>query len=486
MIGIYARQSIEKKDSLSIQGQVDLCLKQIEGEYKVYRDSGFSGKNTKRPAFQKLVREIEKGLITKVYVYRLDRFSRSITDFGQVWDFLQAHHVEFVSVTEQFDTSMPMGRAMLQIIMVFAQLERETTAERVKDNYYQRASLGSWPGGPPPYGFSIEREPDESGRSVPVLRQNEFAPNVERIFLRYTEENVSLGLLARELSAEHIPAPRRDVWDNVTLSRLLRSPLYVIADEDIYVYYQGKGLRFSNELNEFDGSHAGMIIGKRDRSANKYNDLGEQRFSLASHQGFISSEIWLLCQWKLDHNRQLSRDNQGKHSWLTGLMKCGKCGYSIKVNRDKEQLYLLCSRRSNQSACDQSIKIDLRVLEHDVEKELCAILAQCPREEDPIAMPDHQNVEQAAKIEQKIERLITALSEGSDVTIRYVNRQVAKLEQEKTQLLEAIAADKRALPELLRTIQFSKLSMQEKKIVAAHFIERVELDGDAAKVIWKL
>ncbi|MBP1736565.1 MAG: hin 2 [Oscillospiraceae bacterium] len=485
MVAIYTRQSIEKKDSLSIQGQIDLCARQLTEEYKVYRDSGYSGKNTRRPAFQRLLQDIEKGLITKVYVYRLDRFSRSIMDFGQVWEFLRANRVEFVSVTEQFDTSAPMGRAMLQIIMVFAQLERETTAERVKDNYYQRAALGSWPGGPAPYGFSIGRTPDGNGHAVPALRKNEFAPTVERIFLRYAQEDVSLGLLARELTAEHSPPPRRDVWDNVTLSRLLRSPLYVMADEDIYLYFQGKGLRFSNDVRDFDGSHAGMVIGKRSRSANKYNDLEEQHFSLANHSGFISSELWLHCQWKLDHNRQLSRANQGKHSWLTGLMKCAACGYSVKVNRDGERFYLICSRRSNQSACGQSIQVDLRALEHGIEQELCRLLEDCPPEtaEKP---PDGARAEQLAKIERKIQRLIHALSEGSDVTIRYINRQIERLEQEKNQLIDAGAAGRQAVSPGSEQIRFCELTMPQKKLVAARFIERVELAGEQATVKWRV
>lgn len=486
MIGIYTRQSIEKKESLSIQGQIDLCAKQVDGEYTVYRDSGYSGKNTNRPAFHQLMKDIEKGIITKIYVYRLDRFSRSITDFGQIWDFLQAQHVEFVSVTEQFDTSTPMGRAMLQIIMVFAQLERETTAERVKDNYYQRAALGSWPGGPPPYGFSIGREADGTGRLVPVLVRNEFAPMVVHIFQSYLIGGASLGSVARALTAKKIPAPRRDVWDNVTLSRLLRSPLYVMADEDIYLYYQGKGVIFSNALVEFDGAHAGMIIGKRDRAANQYNDFKHQHFSLANHCGFIPSETWLQCQWKLDHNRQLSRLNQGKHSWLTGLMKCGTCGYSIKVNRDQEKYYLLCSRRSNQSACDQSIKIDLRELECGVEAELCRLLQECPAEDTETPPQNNETAEQIANIEQKIQRLITALSEGNDVTVGYINQKVAQLEQEKTQWQNTVSTEKQPLPKEVAHIQFPQLSLQEKKMVAAHFIERVELDGDSAKVIWKI
>ncbi len=129
----YARQSVENKNSLSIEGQLDLCWNAAGRELKVYEDRGYSGKNTERPAFQKLIRDIKDGKIARLYVYRLDRFSRSVAEFGNLWEILQANNVEFISVNENFDTSTPMGMAMLHIIMVFAQLER------VKDNYYRRA-----------------------------------------------------------------------------------------------------------------------------------------------------------------------------------------------------------------------------------------------------------------------------------------------------------------------------------------------------------
>lgn len=180
---VYARQSVEKKDSLSIAGQIDLCHRTADGgELRVYKDAGYSGKNTERPAFQQLMKDIRADRIGTLYVYRLDRFSRSVADFGQLWEVLQEHHVEFVSVNENFDTKTPMGRAMLHIIMVFAQLERETTAERVRDNYYRRAALGAWPGGPAPYGFDNGRARGRDGREVPSLIPNDKAAVVQRIF----------------------------------------------------------------------------------------------------------------------------------------------------------------------------------------------------------------------------------------------------------------------------------------------------------------
>ena len=482
---IYARQSVNKADSLSIQGQIDLCRQKSGEDFRVYQDKGYSGKNTNRPAFQRMMEDVEKGLIQKVIVYRLDRFSRSIADFGRLWEILRRHNVEFVSINETFDTSTPMGRAMLSIIMVFAQLERETTAERVRDNYYQRAKLGSWPGGPAPYGFSIGKLPGPDGKSAPGLLPDAHAPIVERIFLSYAREGASLGSVARSLNNDGIPAPRRATWDNVSLSRILHSPLYVMADEDVYLYYQGKGLIFANRLEEFDGLHAGMIVGRRDRSAGKYQDLNGQHFSLSSHCGLVPSGLWLQCQHKLDVNRQLGGAGRGKHTWLSGLLKCASCGYSVKVNRDRDRYYLTCSGRSNLGLCGTSIRVGLRELEASVKAELERLLAECPDMEEGAA-EGPELAQELDRIDRKIERLMSALAESTDLTMPYVNRTIEKLEAQRSGLLERQSALQKAPGQRLRRLRFASLDFAQKKLVAAQFIQEIRLSGDIAEVIWNI
>lgn len=476
---------MDKKDSLSIQGQIDLCRKEAQGEVTVYQDKGFSGKNTNRPDFQRMMADVEKGLVQRVIVYRLDRFSRSLADFSQLWEVLGQHGVEFISVNEKFDTSTPVGRAMLSIIMVFAQLERETTAERVRDNYYQRAKLGSWPGGPAPYGFSLGRLPDATGKLSPGLIPNEHMETVEEIFHRYAQDGESLGSIAKTLNAKEIAAPRRATWDNVTLSRILHSPLYVMADEDVYLYYQGKGLQFGNGLDDFDGCHAGMIVGKRDKNAGKYRDLAGQHFSLATHGGVIPSDLWLRCQYKLDANRQLGGNGRGKHTWLSGLLKCGKCGYSVKVMKDGNKYYLVCSGRSNLGVCDQSIRVELPTLEREVQRELERLLEECP-DVDTRDMEDQEAARQLAAIEQKIDRLMAALAESDDVTMPYVNRTIRRLEKERQELLESREKE-RTKPHLpARRIDFAALDFEQKKLVANQFIQAVRLTGNQAEVVWRI
>ena len=99
---IYARQSVDKKDSISIESQIEFCKYELKGgNCKEYKDKGYSGKNTERPQFQQLMRDIESGLVRKVVVYKLDRISRSILDFAKMMDFFQKYEVEFVSSTEK-------------------------------------------------------------------------------------------------------------------------------------------------------------------------------------------------------------------------------------------------------------------------------------------------------------------------------------------------------------------------------------------------
>ena len=476
---------MEKADSLSIQGQIDLCSRKVDGQFQVYEDRGYSGKNTNRPGFQKMMEDVERGIIQKIVVYRLDRFSRSIADFSRLWEILQKHGVEFVSLNETFDTATPMGRAMLNIIMIFAQLERETTAQRVRDNYRQRAKLGCWPGGPPPYGFSLDKLPGADGRPVPGLVPGEQAALVREIFCHYAGEGATLGSTADWLNRRQIPGPKRAVWDNVSLSRLLHNPVYVMADEEVSLYYQAKGVEITTPLEAFDGRHGALLIGKRDRSGGVCRGEKEQRLSLANHRGLIPAEIWLACQHKLDANRQLGGRGRGKHTWLSGLLKCACCGYSVKVNRDGDKYYLICSGRSNLKVCRSSIRVDLRELETGVAGELEKLLARCPGVEKAVE-EQGETARELADIDQKIQRLMMALTESSALSMTYINRTIETLEARRQQLLREETRRRSRPKPRPEPLHFAGLSFEEKKLVAAHMIREIRLEGDTAQVLWNV
>ncbi len=483
MHAIYARQSIDKKDSLSIEGQIDYCRKYAGEDVTVFQDKGFSGKNTNRPAFQELMEAVEAGKVKKIFVYRLDRFSRSIADFSRLWELLEKNGVEFQSVTEQFDTSSPMGRAMLNIVITFAQLERETTADRVKDNYIHRFISGAWPGGPAPYGYRLSKIITDAGTKVSTLvEDSEKSEVVKMLFENYAQEGVSLRSLAKKLMEAGIHGPRRESWDNVTLSRILHSPVYVKADEDVYWYYMAMGLNIQNEIEDFDGLHACNVIGQRNRSKNKYNSLENQKMAMSNHLGIIDSKLWLKVQDKLSNNKQISIRNAGKYSWLTGLMKCSKCGYAVKVNYSKleQKLYLICSGKSNLKVCDAHLKVDLRELENAVEQELIRVIRECNFEEESYI--DVESTSLMLEIEQKIERLVSALAESSSVSATYISKEIERLHKER----ERLAVSESRKGTRMTNIEFSKMAFEEKKFVAAQFIDRVLLSESSVEIIWKI
>lgn len=203
MNAIYARQSVDKKDSISIESQIDFCKYELRGEsYKEYIDKGYSGKNTDRPQLRLLIEDIKRGLVSKVVVYKLDRISRSILDFSNMMALFQEYNVEFISSTEKFDTSTPMGRAMLNICIVFAQLERETIQKRIQDAWYARCQRGFKMGGRPPYGFRTEPVVMDGIHTKKLVIEPAEALFVQKMYEMYIDPRISLHDIARILTEE--------------------------------------------------------------------------------------------------------------------------------------------------------------------------------------------------------------------------------------------------------------------------------------------
>lgn len=158
VIAIYSRKSKFTGKGESIQNQIQLCKDYAAKNYDVeklliFEDEGYSGSNTNRPKYKEMIENAIYHKFDILICYRLDRISRNITDFTSLVELLSENSIEFISIRENFDTSTPMGRAMMFIASVFSQLERETISERIKDNMYSLAKSGRWLGGRTPTGF---------------------------------------------------------------------------------------------------------------------------------------------------------------------------------------------------------------------------------------------------------------------------------------------------------------------------------------------
>lgn len=496
MIAIYARQSVDKKDSISIESQIEACRKLIteSEEVAVYQDKGWSGKSLDRPRFQQMMSDIKKGRISKIIVYKLDRISRSLHDFSNLMEIFKEYNVEFASTVETFDTSTPIGRAMLGIIMVFAELERENILMRVKDNYYARAERGMYLGGQPIYGF------DKIAANAGKVKTSKLIPNeninvVKYLYEKYAESTATLGDLVRYLNAEGIKSPNGAPWDSCKISRLLRSPTYVCCDMGVYEYFKNKGCEITSPVEAFTGDFGCFVYGKRPGNERKYADVRNHKLTLALHNGVINSDLWLAVQRKLDGNEQIKRGKTGSYSWLTGLIKCGKCGYSLKVYQKR---FYYCSGKSNHNLCDGYEKHPLieeveREVGNQLKQRFCEVTDLMQEENRPIINPKiNAHKMELENVNKKIENIVHHIAESSELISSLLEKELEKLITEQCRINEEIRLCTVKNPpdisakELLPLLNdFEVLPIDVKNCIAREFITKILLFEDKIEIIWR-
>lgn len=343
MTAIYVRQSADRADSVSLETQEALCRRELAPQENaaVYADRGCSGKSADRPALQQMLRDIRAGKVQRVLVYKLDRISRNLADFTQLLTLFRQHGIPFSSHTERFETDTPMGQAMQSMLMVFAQLERETICGRVRDAAFARAKLGFDTGGPPPFGF-CRQDFTLLGRHTHILAPNARAETVRAGFTRYLSAGESLRSLADAWNRADIRTARGGIWSAGTLCRLLRNPVYAQADAAVYAYLSARGavICAPEPLPE---ARAVCLYADRRFNHSRFTDLREVLAICAPHQGIVPPEIWLACQQKLDAVSVTRPAGSGLRTWLSGRIFCGICGSAMTVTRGRSQDYLICA-----------------------------------------------------------------------------------------------------------------------------------------------
>ena len=235
---VYTRKSTEdglEQEFNSLDAQREACeayiLSQKHGGWELipahYDDGGFSGGNMERPGLQMLMTDVEAGNVDVIVVYKVDRLTRSLADFAKIVERLDAREASFVSVTQAFNTTTSMGRLTLNVLLSFAQFEREVTGERIRDKIAASKRKGLWMGGPVPLGYEVVER-----KLVPVPEE---AERVRHIMQRYIESSSANGLIA-ELEAEGVrtkvqrrtSGPHRGgiPFRRGSLFHLLKNPIY--------------------------------------------------------------------------------------------------------------------------------------------------------------------------------------------------------------------------------------------------------------------
>ena len=234
---IYCRKSVEKGldmefNSLDAQrdaGEAYIASQAANGWVCLpehYDDGGFSGGNMNRPALKQLLKDCEAGKVDVIVVYKIDRLSRSLFDFAELSKLFEKWNVAFVSVTQEINTHTSTGRMMLNILMTFAQFEREMIATRIKDKMAATRKRGKWCGGQKPYGYCVVDKK--------LVVEPEKVPIVRRIFDRYLEIQ-SPKQIAKELNTDGIKTVTNKNWDRQRVYSVLNNHAYIGE-----VFYEGK------------------------------------------------------------------------------------------------------------------------------------------------------------------------------------------------------------------------------------------------------
>jgi site-specific DNA recombinase len=317
---IYTRKSTEEgldQEFSSLDAQRESAQAYIKSQASQnwiclktpYNDGGFTGGNMDRPALKRLLADIQAGAVDCVVVYKVDRLSRSLLDFARMMETFEQHHVAFVSVTQQFNTAHSMGRLVLNVLLSFAQFEREIISERTRDKIAAARRKGKWTGGLPLLGYDV----DPQGYKLVV--NAEEAEQVRTIFTLYAKCG---GLLAtvRELDQR---GWRNKRWQtrkgHFRGGRLFtKGSLHHLLSN---VVYRGK-VKYKKEV------HAG------------------------EHEAIVEAKVWQQVQERLGRQKR-SRERLSSQALLKGLLYCGPCGTAMtptyaSKNGGRRYGYYVCTK----------------------------------------------------------------------------------------------------------------------------------------------
>lgn len=365
-VALYTRKSNITKQGDSIQNQISICKNYIQNKFPdedfifiIYEDEGFSGSNINRPKFKELLNDIKQKNFSILICYRLDRISRNVADFSNILTLLEKHSIDFISVKEQFDTTSPIGRAMMYISSVFAQLERETISERIKDNLLELAKIGHFLGGPSPFGFEIQKKYYLNTNSVeksfsilaPISSELDIVKVIYSKFLEYQ----SLSQLVAFINTSHLRSHFAKDVTPIKIRRILSSPLYVKSSCRTHSYLK----EISSQVFGVANENGYLTYNKKKNAPQNYI------YAVSDHLGIIDDSTWINVQEILKAKKSAKRlGSSAIPAVLSSILKCSLCGSNMILKQgglNKNGVpyyYYVCSKHKIKACTNPSVRVD--------------------------------------------------------------------------------------------------------------------------------
>lgn len=527
---IYSRKSVYTGKGESIENQIEMCKQYIHSKFSdvsdaditVYEDEGFSAKNTDRPQFQQMLRDIKLKKPDFVVCYRLDRISRNVSDFSSLIEDLNDRSISFICIKEEFDTSKPMGKAMMYIASVFAQLERETIAERVRDNMLMLARTGRWLGGTTPTGYTSEKQQeiiiDGKVKTSCKLKDNpDELRAVDMIFEKFLELR-SVSGVSKYLIKQGIKSRSGKYYSLPGIKEILQNPVYCVADKDALNYFTAQNSDVCFEEKDCSEKYGLLAYNKRDykKKHAPRQSMDKWIIAIGKHKGRVSGKKWVAVQHIIQDNIPTGKKPAKMHndySLLSGLIYCEKCGSRLfaKARSGKGATpglfdYVCSSKlrggtelcdcqniggqQADDMVCDYLMKYTdesssiyklLEKLKHDL---------QGQKQESPLESMEAR----MSKCNEEMDNLVRTLSQRdlSPAFIQRVNIRIGELdkklsslaqERERLQSHAERLADKAIQVELLAAAlsslknNFANLSIHEKRTLIRLLVQKIVWDG---------
>jgi Site-specific recombinases, DNA invertase Pin homologs len=495
-----------------------------------YEDEGFSGKNTQRPQYQRMMTDLRKNYYDYLICYKLDRLGRNLSDLVNIIDELNKLNTAFISIKERFDTSTPIGRAMMFFTGVLAQMEREQIAERVRDNMLILARSGRWLGGTTPLGFHSRKDETISWNNKKKtsyrLSINESEMKTVRFIFHEFLEKQSLSQLNTYFAQNKIKTRKGKEYQISTIRDILTNPVYCTADRVSYEYFVQLGCRVCIDEDELDGVHGLISYGKTSSTKykNEQKEPSEWIISITRHKGIIRGVDWVKVQRILAINKKKGesfRKIQNPVSLLSGTLYC-TCGSPMRPknypaervdDKGNRTFAYICSQKekSNSKNCSVS-NVHGNTLDQLVCNEVLAyakpdagILLGLQKLRDNFEINQKKYLDEIEMLEcalsekkNRMEQLIISLSksDGNDTFLKYIEQQVNQLDRECRELEKKLCntsksekrnEDKDQKENIEKQLSsfansFTILSVLEKREYLRTILEKVVWDGENAHI----
>ena len=449
-------------DGYSLEGQKNMLTRFADREEMIvvdtYEDAGKSGKSIEgRPAFQKMLRDIEDGLdIDYILVYKLSRFGRNAADILNSLELVQSYGVNLICIEEGIDSSQTSGKLLISVLSAVAEIERENIIEQTMNGRREKARQGGWNGGFAPYGYTLEDNK--------LMIEETEAVAIRKIFELYTSSEIGLGGIANQLNLQGI---RKIPRQNGTLEDWTGHFIKLILDNPVYCGKIAYGRRTKEKVK-----------GTKNDYQMKRND--DYILTEGQHKGIVSEEVWEKAHAKRLRTgvKQPSKIGRDRVHLLSGLLKCPVCGSPMYTNKHawtnkdgtyKEIYYYVCSR--NRMVRGKHCEYKAMLKKTDIEPMVIEAIREIVR-----------NEEYAQAIKKRIgvqidTKAVDKELEGYQAKLKEVDLNKTRLERE----IDSLPADAKYRERKLHDMTLRLDSLYDVIVELEEKIEDAKLRRDAIK-----